>query len=171
MLIHQRADILVHADPETIWNFANDPAQWMASNPDEHYGTEFLTPDGKAQSGGRFHQRESVAGIRADMRGHFLHVDPARIVSWTAVAEYRLLRGLLRLRVPQSGVMKLEAQGDSTLMSHDMFIDFPETLFGKVMAWYFKKIGGEKRLYDHGQKELVFFKTQLERRSQELRVH
>ncbi len=162
MLITRRAEILIKADPERIWDFVNDPEQWLASNPEEHYGTEFLTADKKVAAGGRFHQRESVAGIRADMKGHFLHVDRPNNVSWTGVAEYRLLGGFVKLRVPQSGIVKLESGEDGVLLSHDMFVDFPETWIGRLVAWYFKRIGGEDRLYEHGQKELVYFKTHIE---------
>jgi hypothetical protein len=35
MLVTRRAEILIKADPEQIWDFVNDPAQWMASNPDK----------------------------------------------------------------------------------------------------------------------------------------
>ena len=31
----RRAEILIKADPEQIWDFVNDPAQWMASNPED----------------------------------------------------------------------------------------------------------------------------------------
>lgn len=164
MLVNRRAEILIDASPERIWDFMNDPARWMASNPEEHYGTEFFTPDKKVVAGGCFHQRESVAGVRADMRGHFLHVDPPSHASWTGVAEYRLLRGLVRFRVPQSGIVKLEPRKDGVMMSHDMFIDFPDTWLGKLVARYFTKSRNvEKRLYEHGQKELVYFKTEIER--------
>ena len=37
MLVTRRAEILIKADPEQIWDFVNDPAQWMASNPEEHF--------------------------------------------------------------------------------------------------------------------------------------
>lgn len=171
VLVTQRAEILVRGDAKEIWDLLNDPAQWMASNPEEHYGTEFLTPDKKVRPGGQFHQRESVAGIRADMKGHFLHVDRPRSASWTGVAEYRLLSGLIRYRVPQSGVVRLERQGDEMILSHDMFVDFPDTWLGKLVAWYFKRVDGEKRLYEHGQKELMYFKTQIERFGREPRPH
>lgn len=163
MLLTRRAEILIKADPERIWDFINDPAQWKASNPEEHYGTEFLTPDKKVGTGGEFRQRESVAGIRADMKGHFLYVDRPNNVSWTGVAEYRLLGGLVTFRVPQSGIVRLETRKDGVMMSHDMFVDIPDTLLGKLVGWYFKKVrDGEKRLYEHGQKELMYFKTEIE---------
>ena len=168
MLVTRRAEILIKADPGEIWDFLNDPARWKASNPEEHYGTEFFTPDGKVAAGGRFYQRESVAGIRADMRGHFLYVDRPRNVSWTGVAEYRLLGGFVKFRVPQSGILKLEKREHGVMMSHDMFVDFPDTWFGKLVAWYFKTLrDGERRLYEHGQRELVYFKTEIERLSGE----
>ena len=171
MLVTRRAEILIKADPEQIWDFINDPAQWMASNPEEHYGTEFFTPDQKVVTGGRFYQRESVAGVRADMKGHFLHVDRPNSVSWTGVAAYRLLAGLFRFRVPQSGIFKLETRADGMMMSHDMFIDIPDTWVGKLVAQYLTKSRNvEKRLYEHGQKELVYFKTQIERLGKQSRM-
>ena len=91
MLVTKRAEILIKANPEQIWDFVNDPAHWMASNPEEHFGTEFFTQDKKVRTGVQFYQRESVAGIRADMRGHFLYVRRPENVSWTGVAEYRPL--------------------------------------------------------------------------------
>ena len=164
MLVTKRAEILIKADPEQIWDFVNDPAHWMASNPEEHFGTEFFTPDKKVRTGGQFYQRESVAGIRADMRGHFLHVGRPENVSWTGVAEYRPLGGFIKFRVPQSGIVRLEGCEDGVMMSHEMFIDFPDTWLGKLVAWYFKKFrDGEKRLHEHGEKELVYFKTEIER--------
>jgi hypothetical protein len=171
MLVTRRAEIIIKADPQQIWDFVNDPAQWMASNPEEHYGTEFLTPDKKVASGGRFYQRESVAGVRADMKGHFLHVDRPNSVSWTGVAEYRFLGGLFRFRVPQSGIVKLETRPDGVMASHEMFIDIPDTWLGKLVAQYLTKSRNvEKRLYEHGQKELVYFKTQIERLGTQSRV-
>jgi hypothetical protein len=171
VLVNRRAEILIKANPEQIWDFANDSEHWRASNPDEHYGTEFFTPDKKVMTGGRFHQRESVAGVRADMKGHFLHVDRPNNVSWTAVAEYRLLRGLIRFRVPQSGILKLEPGEDGVTVSHDMFVDIPDTWRGKLVARYLKKSRKlEKRIYEHGQKELVYLKNEVERLSGESRV-
>lgn len=170
MLVTKRAQILIKADPEQIWDFVNDPAHWMSSNPEEHYGTEFFTPDKKVRTGGQFYQRESVAGIRADMKGHFLHVGRPENVSWTGVAEYRLLGGFVKFRVPQSGIVGLERREDGVMMSHEMFIDFPDTWLGKLVAWYFKRFrDGEKRLHEHGQKELVYFKTEIERLTGERR--
>jgi hypothetical protein len=165
MLVTKRAEIIINSTLEEIMDFLDNPAVWMASNPEEHYGTEFYSPDRKVRAGVQFYQGESVAGILADMRGHFLHVEKPKVVAWTGVATYRLLGGLLRIRIPQSGVVKLEKLDDAVRMSHDMYIDFPDTLVGRVAFWYFKRFrDGENALYQHGQKELVYFKTQIEGR-------
>jgi hypothetical protein len=51
-----------------------------------------------------------------------------------------------------------------------MFIDIPDTWLGKLIARYLTKSRNiEKRLYEHGQKELVYFKTQIERRRKQSR--
>jgi hypothetical protein len=39
-----------------------DPVNWMASNPDEHYGLKYDTPDTRPRDGTTFHQREEDAG-------------------------------------------------------------------------------------------------------------
>jgi hypothetical protein len=50
------------------------------------------------------------------------------------------------------------------MASHEMFIDVPDTWLGKLVARYLTKSRNvEQRLYDHGQKELVYLKTQIER--------
>jgi hypothetical protein len=171
MLVNKRAEITINATAEEIWDFLNDKNVWFASNPEEHYATEFFTPEGKITSGatpgGRFRQQESVAGLDADMKGHFLHVDLPKIAVWTGVATYSLAGGLLKLRVPQSGVVKVEKsqEGRGMTLSHEMYMDFPDTLLGKIALWYFKKFrDGENALYQHGQREMVYFKTQIEAR-------
>jgi hypothetical protein len=163
MLVKERAEIAMVGDPERIWDVLNDPAVWMASNPEEHFGTEFLTPYRKAQTGALFRQRESVAGFRADMKGHFLVVDRPRSVSWTGIAHYRLLGGLITYRVPQSGIVRLERGKGGLVASHEMFIDFPDSWFGKLVGWYFTSVrDGAQRLREHGQKELAYFKGVVE---------
>jgi hypothetical protein len=169
MLVNRRAEIKINATAEEIWNFLNDKNVWFASNPEEHYATEFYTPEGNETSvvnaGGRFRQQESVAGFDADMSGHFLYVDLPKVVVWTGVASYRLAGGLLKLRVPQSGVVKLDKSGggEGMQLSHEMYMDFPDTLLGSIAIWYFKKYrDGENALYTHGQKEMEFFKAGIE---------
>lgn len=177
MLVNRRAEITINGTAEEIWNFLNDKNVWFASNPEEHYATEFLTAEGKVTSGaspgGRFRQQESVAGFDADMKGHFLLVGLPKVVVWTGVATYSLAGGLLKLRVPQSGVVKLEKsqEGSGMTLSHEMYMDFPDTLLGKIALWYFKKFrDGENALYRHGQREMVYFKAAIEARKKKTPV-
>ena len=162
MLIAQNTHIMIKNTPEAIWDYASDPANWSASNPEEHFGLTIYSEDNRPRTGARFHQKETVAGQYADLRGHFLYVVPQKIAVWRGVATYRIL-GLIKIRIPEGGVMQLEETRDGTKVSHDVYMDFPDTLFGRFLIWYFKRVlQGEKAVYDHTYKELVFFKKHLE---------
>jgi hypothetical protein len=162
MLVTQDAYIAIKNTPEAIWDYASDPANWSASNPKEHFGLVISSENNRPRTGARFHQRETVAGWYADLHGHFPYVLPGKIAFWRGIAVYKIL-GLIKIRIPEGGVLELEKTGDSTKVSHNVYMDFPDTLFGRFLFWYFKKIlNGEKAVYDHTFKELLFFKKHLD---------
>jgi hypothetical protein len=72
MFITAETAITIQNTPEAIWDFASDPANWTASNPGEHFGLRYNSKDNRPDTGVEFHQKESVAGIHADLRGRFL---------------------------------------------------------------------------------------------------
>ncbi|WP_458208636.1 hypothetical protein [Haladaptatus sp. NG-SE-30] len=43
--VTDKAEIVIDATPEEIWEYVTDPVHWTASNPDEHYGLEYDMPD------------------------------------------------------------------------------------------------------------------------------
>jgi len=48
-------------------------------------------------------------------------------------------------------------------MSHAVWMDFPNTRRGRLLKWVFTTaLDGTAKLYDHTNKELVFFKERLE---------
>jgi hypothetical protein len=162
MLIAQDTSIIIKNTPEAIWDYASDPTNWSASNPEEHFGLEIDSEDQRPRTGARFHQKETVAGWYADLRGHFPYVAPGKIAFWRGVATYKIL-GLMKIRIPEGGIVQLEQTRDGTKLSHNVYMDFPDTLFGRIIAWYFKKVfHGEEAVYDHTFKELLFFKKHLE---------
>lgn len=71
MYVSDKAEIVIDASPEEIWEYVTDPVHWTASNPEEHYGLEYDTPDNRPQEGATFHQAEEVAGMYADLHGRF----------------------------------------------------------------------------------------------------
>ena len=73
MYVSDKAEIVIDASPEEIWEYVTDPVHWTASNPEEHYGLEYDTPDNRPQEGATFHQAEEVAGMYADLHGRFQH--------------------------------------------------------------------------------------------------
>lgn len=124
--------VIYETSPERIWDFASDSKNWTASNPVEHRGLELFTESGRPETGAMFHQQEYVAGVFADLEGHFLHVDRPRVCVWTGIAKYRFLGGLLRIRIAEGGTATLTSAGNGWELAHDVFMDYSDSLFGKL---------------------------------------
>ncbi|MGE5174399.1 MAG: SRPBCC family protein [Betaproteobacteria bacterium] len=166
MFITAETGITINSTPEAVWDYASDPANWTASNSEEHFGLAYYNSrDNRPATGVEFHQRESVAGVYADLRGRFLHVERPRIAVWTGTAVYRLLGGLIHIRIPEGGVVKAERSPAGTRLSHDVYMDFPNSWWGRLLVWIFRNVfKGPDAAYNHTYKELVFFKEQLEKK-------
>lgn len=161
-LITSGASITIRCQAGELWDYAWDPEHWTASNPEEHFGLTFDTPDNRPRTNATFEQRESVAGVYADLRGHFPLVDRPRMVVWAGVATYRLLGGLFRPRIPEGGVIRVEELDDGVKVSHDVYMHFADTIIGRLLARAFRRRDGEGALARHNDRELAFFKRQLE---------
>ncbi|WP_228546320.1 hypothetical protein [Halegenticoccus tardaugens] len=83
MYVTDKAEIVIDATPSEIWEYVTDPVHWTASNPEEHYGLEYDTPDNRPREGATFHQREEVAGMYADLHGRFPYIDYPNVAVWT----------------------------------------------------------------------------------------
>lgn len=163
MFITAETAITINNTAEAIWDYASDPANWTASNPEEHFGLQYSSKDNRPCTGVEFRQKESVAGIYADLRGRFLYVEKPRIAVWAGTAVYRLLGGLVRIRIPEGGVVRTEGTAEGIRFSHDVYMDFPDSLWGKLLVLVFKDVfKGPDMVYNHTYKELVFFKERLE---------
>ena len=163
MYITDTSEIVIDAAPEEIWDFVTDPAVWTASNPEEHHGLEYDTPDDRPREGATFHQREEVAGMYADLYGRFPYVEYPHVAVWTGTAYYPLLGGLIRLRIPEGGTVRLEETDDGTRMSHAVWMDFPNSLRGRLARWAFEgPLEGRAKLERHVRVELEYFKERLE---------
>lgn len=162
MFVAVDTSIEIRAAPEAIWDYASDPKNWTASNPDEHFGLQYDTPDNLPAEGAQFHQRESVAGVFADLYGRFHYLERPRLAVWSGTAMYRKLGGLVRARVAEGGVLKLERAGEAVQMSHDVYLDFPDSMWGRLVLRFFNRAHGRQAVFDHTYKELVFFKQHLE---------
>jgi len=116
MYVTDKAEIVIDASSEDIWEYVTDPVHWTASNPEEHYGLEYDTPDNRPREGATFHQAEEVAGMYADLHGRFQYIDH-QVAVWAGTAYYPLLRGLVTVRIPEGGTIRLEETEDGTRMS------------------------------------------------------
>ncbi|MEO7589225.1 MAG: hypothetical protein ABIS84_14500 [Arachnia sp.] len=163
MLVIAETSISIRTSAEELWDYAWDPEHWTASNPEEHFGLEFHTADNRPAAGATFRQRESVAGAYADMTGHFLVVERPKMLVWAGVARYPLLKGVLNARIPEGGVIRVVDVDDGVRISHDVYMDFPQTPLGKLLYRLFTgRLEGQKAVYEHTYKELAYFKSQLE---------
>lgn len=164
MLFTQRVSAIINnASAERIWDFASDPRNWTASNPSEHRGLELFSETGLPETGARFHQQEFVAGVFADLNGHFLYVDRPKVCAWTGIATYRMLGGLVKIRIAEGGTATLTRVGNGWEFAHDVFMDFSDSWFGKGLHWGFVHLyNGQNAVFEHASREVIFFKAQLE---------
>lgn len=90
MFVTATPEITVHADPNDLWEYAADPANWTASNPGEHYGLIYSCPENRPAQGVEFHQRERIAGVYADLRGRIVYMEKPNLTVWAGTATYKL---------------------------------------------------------------------------------
>lgn len=163
MYVTAETESLTNAKPDLIWEYASDPEHWTASNPGEHLGLQFFNVTNRPEQDVNFHQKEYVAGIYADLYGRIIYLDKPKLTIWTGTATYKILGGLIRFRLPEGGVLKMVEVQEGTKASHNVYVDFPNSLWGKLLKWLFIKVfKGDKAIYDHTYRELVYFKEKLE---------
>ena len=69
MFLTVDTSITIRAAPEAVWAYAYKPENWTASNPTEHFGLHFDSPDNRPHAGATFTQRESVANSAISRNG------------------------------------------------------------------------------------------------------
>lgn len=163
MFLAVDTSITIRAAPEVIWDYACNPKNWTASNPTEHFGLRYDSPDNLPHTGVTFTQKESVAGIRAVLQGRVHYMERPHLVFWTGIAAYRLFGGLLTIRLPEGGVLNMAESKDGVQLAHNVHINFPDSLRGRFYLWFFQsRLKGRQAVYDHAFRELLYFKEKLE---------
>lgn len=162
MLVKVHTEIFIKNTAEKIVEYAADPENWTASNPQEHLGLRFYNRQNRPETGVEFYQKEMVAGIYNDLRGHVVYYEFPHVTVWQGLAKYRLLP-FLTFHLAEGGLIRVEEAKGKSKMSHDYYIDFPNSIVGKVLYWYFTKKGVKHKLFAHGDNELKFFKKMLDR--------
>ena len=135
MLLKQNTNILIKNSPEKIWDYAHDPVNWTASNPEEHQGLGFNSKDNRPHTGVTFHQKETVANFYADLNGQVLYADRPNVLVWTGVATYPLF--IFKIRIPEGGLLTLEEKTEGTLLNHNVFMDFSDSIYGENYSLVF----------------------------------
>ncbi len=163
MFLRVDTAIEIRAPAAAIWDFAAVPENWTASNPTEHFGLRFASADNRPGPGIEFDQHESVAGLRCKLHGRFHHFERPRRAFWSGTATYRLLGGLVRVRLPEGGVLQVDEGAVGTRVAHNVYIGFPGSLIGRLARFVFVRLrNGRQAVFDHAYRELLFFKQQVE---------
>jgi hypothetical protein len=154
-----RYEIVIKRDAESIWEYVHDPRTWTASNPDEHMGLVFYNEEDRPKTATAFDQKESVAGVPADLHGHILFVKRPDICVWNGVARYRLF-GFMPFFVPEAGVVRQESTSGGTLLSHTVYLHVPKnSIFGKLLFYFSARFAKRPGYIPHTFKELLYFKA------------
>jgi hypothetical protein len=164
MLIKIHTEISINNTAKNIANYASDPDNWTASNPKEHLGLKFYNDKNRPETGVEFHQKEKVAGLYNDLKGHIQFVDFPYTNVWRGLAKYRILGPFLTFHLAEGGLIRIEEKDGVSKMSHDYYIDFPDSIMGKILNWYFNKKNIKQKLFNHGYSELKFFKKVLDKK-------
>lgn len=160
----RRYEILIDKKvaPDEIWEYAYNPKTWTASNPDEHLGLVFYNNQNRPETGVAFYQKETVAGVYADLKGHILYAEKPKVCVWTGLARYKIFRAI-PLSVPENGVVSIEKTEQGTLLSHTVYLRIPDTLIGRLLLLISQWYSNRKGYIPHTYKELQFFKRNLEK--------
>ncbi len=159
--ITARYEIVIKNNPQAIWEYAYNPTTWTASNADEHLGLVFYNDINRPETGIAFYQKERVAGVYSDLRGHILWAKKPEVCIWIGVGRYRLF-GLIPLDMPVSGVLELKPTQEGTLMTHTLYGHYPDSLFGRILFANAKRYSEKAGYIPHAYKELIYFKQKLD---------
>lgn len=163
MLVKMHTETEINNTAENIFEYASNPDNWTASNPKEHLGLKFYNDTNRPKTGVEFYQKEMVAGLYNDLKGHVIYVKFPNLTIWRGLAKYRILGRLLTFHLAEGGLIKIEEKNGISKMSHDYYIDFPPSLVGKILHWYFTKKNVKEKLFTHGNNELKYFKEKLDK--------
>jgi hypothetical protein len=164
MIVKIHTETTINNTAKNIADHASNPENWTASNPKEHLGLKFYNEKNRPETGVEFYQKEMVAGLYNDLRGHVLYHNFPSVTVWRGLAKYKILGPLLTFHLAEGGLVRIEEKEGKSQMSHDYYIDFPDSIIGKIFHWYFTKKNVKEKLFTHGDNELKFFKKVLDRK-------
>lgn len=154
-------EIEIDAPPETVWDYLVDVEEWWVDSNPEHSSLEIVSDDEDLKEGTRIRVREKIAGIPGEAEGEVTEFVPNDHFTWEADAVYRYLG--LTFSATEGVKWSVKSEEKTELSAH-VWAEFPDTLFGKVLEWYFKNVlNGVEKDYEHAMEELVYIKEQIEK--------
>ena len=164
MIVKIHTEITINNTAKNIADYASNPENWTASNTKEHLGLKFYNDKNRPETGVEFYQKEMVAGLYNDLRGHVQYHNFPSVTVWRGLAKYKILGSLITFHLAEGGLLRIEEKDGTSHVSHDYYIDFPNSMIGRILHWYFTKKNVKEKLFTHGDNELKFFKKVLDKK-------
>lgn len=151
----------VPASPEEVWDVMVDVEDWWPKSNPEHESIERLTP-GALRPGTRLLVHEKIAGIPGEIEGPIVTVDETerRLVWRGENARYDFFG--LTLVVTEGVTWTIEAADHGSRVSARVWAKFPEGVFGRLAAAFFRwPLGGVRRDREHARAELRYLRDRF----------
>jgi hypothetical protein len=156
------ASIIIHAPIQKVWDYMLDIENWWPKSNPEHVSLEYLGGRHELSLGARIKIREYIAGVPCEAVGEITEFTVLEKASWVAEAEYSYFGFKVKVK---EGVRWLFANKEEGVeLSAYVWAEFPNTLFGKFVEWYFLNVlKGAKKDYEHTMRELEYIKREVEK--------
>ncbi len=94
MYVTDKAEIVIDASPEEIWEYVTESVHWTASNSEEHYGLEYDTPDNRPREGANSIRRKRSLGCTPTLTAD------SSILIWLGRTMRHFMPSTLSIEVP-----------------------------------------------------------------------
>ncbi len=159
--ITQNVRVKINRSAEDVWNYVSNSKRWTASTK-ENKGLKIKNKQEAIVQGAKFKQQENVGRVSTSVDGKFMSVVKPKLVAWKGMATYELFNGIIRIKLPEGGIFLLENEDNGTAFSHTVYVDFEDSLKGKLLYWYFKNVVKlDKALHRHNFQEFSYFQKKL----------
>ncbi len=131
----QTMSIDLHASQEQVWNFVTQEDNWTAIGGGENFGLTLMNKSKRVETGTKFVQKEMVGSSFSVVHGTFIYTERPKVAVWRGYATYKLF-DIITITLQEGGTYSIEKTKTGSTFSHTIYVDFPDTIFGKLLRWY-----------------------------------
>jgi|GEM_PF-6889481 len=163
-MIAVKAAVAVERDAQSVWDYVSRIDQWwLVSNPKDHIELTFV--DGASvEEGTEFVLRERIAGVRGEAHAVISEAEPPHRLVWKSLRARFSYLGI-GVDLDEGGTFEIVETDAGCILSHYVWGRLGAGRWPRLMEWFFKTVlRGERKDYEHTQRELLFIKHALESR-------